>query len=91
MIVIQGTPFHHSRQCGLEACLSSHRISHFLFFPSYLFIYLSFFLIPVYLLGIVQGPFVSLHVSQPPLLPTTTSPSSSSHCFSASAEKRDQS
>lgn len=69
-------PTLHSRQCGLEAFLSSHRISHFLFLPLYLFIYLPFFLIPVHLLGIVQGPLSHCVFSTPtcPFLPTPLLP-----------------
>lgn len=53
------------RRCGLEALLSSRRISHFPFLPQYLFIYLPFFLIPVHLLGIVQGPLSHCMFSTP--------------------------
>lgn len=43
--------------------------------PPYLFIYLSFFLIPLYLLGIVQGPLFHCMLSQP--FPPSSSTSSS--------------
>lgn len=61
--------------------------------PTYLFIYLSFFLIPVYLLGIVQGPLFHCMLSQPlppppPPLPLCLLQPFSRRRFSASAEKR---
>lgn len=79
----------HSRQCGLEAFLSSRRISHFLFLPPYLFIYLPFFLIPVHLLGIVQGPLSHCVFSTPvcPFLPTPSSSRQSPLLFCSGWEK----
>lgn len=66
VIVIQGTPSCRRRRCGLEACLSSHGISHCPFLSWYLFIYLSFFLNSGLSFGNCSRPFVSLYVIPPP-------------------------
>lgn len=80
MIVIQGTAFPAAAAASVAlrpVChLGEFHTSSFFFLshsssspptapPSYLFIYLSFFLIPVYLLGIVQGPLFHCMLSQP--------------------------
>lgn len=110
VIVIQGTAFAAASVALRPVChLGEFHTFYFFFFlslfsppsPPYLFIYLSFFLIPVYLLGIVQGPLFHCMLSPPFPNPPPPLPlhhhhhhhlflpaSFSRRRFSASAEKR---